>query len=84
MLKGVRARLCSPARPKYTYICPFCREKRAVAERFMQESMGQHCPHHTQITKSYCPEECEVVMVHRPCAHGCYECDESSVVIRPL
>ena len=82
--KGVRVCLCSPAHPKYTYICPFCREKRAVAERFMQESMGQHCPHHTQITKSYCPEECEVVMVHRPCAHGCYECDESSVVIRPL
>ena len=44
MLKGVRVCLCSPAHPKYTYICPFCREKRAVAERFMQEYMGQHCP----------------------------------------
>ena len=82
-LQLVRVCLCHTS-PRYTLTCPLCRSDCSVPLALVKEAMAKHCPSHAKVAQSRCPVTAQVAVVHNPCEHGCYDCEESSIIVRTL
>ena len=82
-LQLVRVCLCRTS-PRYTLTCPLCRSDCGVPLALLKEAMANHCPSHAKVAQSRFPVTAQVAVVHSPCEHGCYDCDESSILVRTL
>ena len=82
-LQLVRVCLCRTS-PRYTLTCPLCRSDCGVPLALLKEAMAKHCPSHAKVAQSRCPVTAQVAVVHSPCEHSCYDCDESSIIVRTL
>ena len=70
---------------KFLYRCPFCNARIAVPRNVAILMFASECPTHAKVMEERCfPERIEVVVVHRPCAGGCYECADGDFLAIPL
>ena len=57
-------------------IRPMRRAQCKVPAAHVKECMAKRCSNHAMSARSCCPDPW-LVIAHRPCEFGCYECDES-------
>ena len=47
----------------------------------VKDMMARYCPTHATVMKEHCGGG-DAVVAHKPCEHGCYDCEESLLVTR--
>ena len=80
-LSLLRVCMCE-SEPRFCATCPFCRKDCEATLPMVKHCMVT-CQSHATVAFCRC-EQKEVVVVHRPCHCGSYDCPESEVVVRTL
>ena len=80
-LSLLRVCLCE-SEPRFCATCPFCRQDCEATLPMVKHCMAS-CASHAKVAVCRC-EKRDVVIVHRPCEHGCYDCWESELVVKAL
>jgi hypothetical protein len=74
---------CDCNAPTFVFKCPFCRGRGKVEHRVVLDAMRRFCPSHAKVMDNTC-DGTRFVVAHLPCSIGCYDCVESTLVIRKL
>ena len=80
-LSLLRVCLCE-SEPRFCATCPFCRQDYQATPALVRHCMAS-CQSHAKVAFCRC-EQKDVVVVHKPCNCGSYDCSESEVVVRTL
>ena len=78
----VQVCICHPD-VRYRMRCPFCRGGLNLEVSEAKILMARFCPSHAKVMKNHCGDG-DVVVAHKACDTGCYECNESELVAHQL